>query len=65
MKISINWLKDYVDITKSPEQLADDLSVFGHEVEGIEKIGGDSVLDFEITPNRGDCLSVLGIAREI
>jgi phenylalanyl-tRNA synthetase beta chain len=65
MKISYNWLKEYVDFDASPEQLADDLSLFGHEVESIEEVGDDSVLDFEITPNRGDCLSILGIAREI
>ncbi|MEM3063435.1 MAG: phenylalanine--tRNA ligase subunit beta [Nitrososphaerota archaeon] len=65
MKISYNWLNDYVEIEKSPEQLAEDLSLFGHEVESVEKIGYDYILDLEITPNRGDCLSVLGIAREI
>jgi len=65
MKVSYNWLKDYVDIEKSPEQLADDLSLFGHEVESVEKFDDDYVLDLEITPNRGDCLSILGLAREI
>ena len=65
MKVSIRWLKNYVDIDKTPEQLADDLSLFGHEVESVDKIGDDYILDLEITPNRGDCLSILGIAREI
>jgi len=65
MKISYNWLKEYIDFDKSPEELANDLSLFGHEVENIEKIGDDYILDFEITPNRGDCLSILGMAREI
>jgi len=65
MKISFNWLKEFVEISKTSEELADDLSLFGQEVDGIEKVGDDSVLDFEITPNRGDCLSVLGMAREI
>ena len=65
MKISYEWLKEYVDFDKTPEQLAKDLSLFGHEVEAIEKMAGDFVLDLEITPNRGDCLSILGIAREI
>ena len=65
MKISYKWLKDYVDIKKTPDQLAEDLSLFGHEVESMEKFDGDYVLDLEITPNRGDCLSILGIAREI
>jgi len=65
MKISYDWLKDYVDIKKSPEQLAEDLSLFGQEVDSLEKVGDDFVLDIEITPNRGDCLSILGIAREL
>ncbi|KKQ18238.1 MAG: Phenylalanine-tRNA ligase beta subunit [Berkelbacteria bacterium GW2011_GWA1_36_9] len=65
MKISYNWLKDYVEIEKSPEQLANDLSSFGFTVESLEKIGDDFVLDLEINPNRGDCLSILGIAREV
>lgn len=65
MKISYNWLKSYVDIKKSPEKLADDLSLFGHEVESIAKANGDYIFDLEITPNRGDCLSILGMAREV
>ena len=65
MKISYNWLKEFVEFDKTPEQLADDLSLFGHAVESVEKVGDDFVLDFEITPNRGDCLSITGMAREI
>jgi len=66
MKILYSWLQDYIDISQTPEQLAEDLSIFGHEVESMKKIGdNDAVLDLEITPNRGDCLSILGIAREI
>jgi len=65
MKISYNWLKEFVDIKVTPKKLACDLSLFGHEVEEIKKTGNDFILDFEITPNRGDCLSVYGMAREI
>lgn len=65
MKLSLNWLKDYLDIEKTPEELAEDLSLFGHEVETIEKTSSDTIFNLEITPNRGDCLSVLGLAREI
>lgn len=65
MKISINWLKEYVKFDKTPEQLADDLCHLGHEVEEIEKVNDDFILNLEITPNRGDCLSILGIAREL
>jgi phenylalanyl-tRNA synthetase beta chain len=65
MKISIQWLKEYVDFSMSPEELADVLTMAGQEVEGIENFEDDSILDFSITPNRPDCLSVRGIAREI
>lgn len=65
MKVSVNWLNDYIEIDKTPEELADDLSFFGHQAESVEKVGDDTVLDLEITANRGDCLSILGIAREV
>jgi phenylalanyl-tRNA synthetase beta chain len=65
MKVSIQWLKEYVDFSMSPEELADVLTMAGQEVEGIEKFEDDSILDISITPNRPDCLSVRGIAREI
>lgn len=65
MRISYEWLKDYLEITKTPSELADDLSNFGFQVESMEKIDSDTVLDLEVNPNRGDCLSILGIAREM
>lgn len=65
MKISLNWLKDYVQITESAEKLAELLSNLGFGTEGIEKIGADTVIDIDVTSNRGDCLSHIGIAREI
>ena len=64
MRISYNWLKEFIDIKVKPQKLAEDLTLFGHEVESIEKAGDDYILDFEITPNRGDCLSIIGMARE-
>lgn len=65
MKISYEWLKNYVDVKQNPAQLAEDLSRFGFNTEGLVGEGENSVLDLEINPNRGDCLSVLGIAREV
>ncbi len=65
MKVSINWLKEFVDIKQKPEELASLLSLHTLEVEGVEKIGDDFVLDIDVTPNRGDCLSHIGIAREV
>jgi phenylalanyl-tRNA synthetase beta chain len=65
MKISLSWLKDYVAVNIPPEKLAHKLTMAGFEVEHIEKVAGDSVFELEITPNRPDCLSMLGIAREL
>ena len=65
MKISLNWLNDYIEIDKSAQQIADILSDLGFPTEGIEKIGDDTIVDVEITSNRGDCLGYIGIAREL
>ncbi len=40
MKISYNWLREYVDVTAPPEELAEMLTMAGLEVETIESIGG-------------------------
>ena len=66
MKISLNWLRDYVDISGyTPEQIGGILSDRGLPIESIETIGEDTVIDVEITSNRGDCLGHIGIAREL
>jgi len=65
MKITYNWLKDFVEIKISPEALADKLTMAGLEVTSLEKRDGDFVFEIEITSNRPDWLSVIGIAREI
>ena len=66
MKVSINWLSEYVDIDgKGAQGVADILSDLGFPLEGIEYPDGDSVIDIEVTSNRGDCLSYIGIAREV
>jgi phenylalanyl-tRNA synthetase beta chain len=65
MNISYNWLKDLVEIDLSPAELAVKLTNAGHAVEGIHAAGDDFVFDVDLTSNRGDCLSHLGIAREI
>jgi phenylalanyl-tRNA synthetase beta chain len=66
MKISLHWLNDYVDTGDlTPEQVAEILSNVGLPCEGIERLGDDSVIDVEVTSNRGDCLSHIGIAREL
>jgi len=65
MKISLNWLEDYVSFKVSPEVLAHKLTMSGLEVEKISAVGKDTVFELEITPNRPDCLSFIGIAREV
>ncbi|MDQ3797949.1 MAG: phenylalanine--tRNA ligase beta subunit-related protein, partial [Acidobacteriota bacterium] len=66
MNISYNWLKDLVDVDLSPQDLARKLTSVGLAVEGIhEAAGGDFVFDIDLTSNRPDCLSHLGVAREL
>jgi phenylalanyl-tRNA synthetase beta chain len=88
MKVLVSWLRDFVDVPGTPEEIAATMSVRGFAVEGIEPVEdlsrrsaegakadlsrrsaegakADSVLDFEITANRPDCMSVIGIAREV
>ncbi|MBM3249107.1 MAG: phenylalanine--tRNA ligase subunit beta [Candidatus Omnitrophica bacterium] len=65
MKISFNWLKDYVDIRLKAEEVADKLTMAGTEVNAISSVGDDAILEMEVTSNRSDCLSHIGIAREV
>ena len=65
MKLSINWLKDYIDPKLTIDDLVERLTMAGLEVESIDNVGKDTVLEIEITPNRPDCLNILGLAREI
>lgn len=65
MKVTYSWLKDFVNIKISPQALAEKLTMAGLEVVALEKVGEDFVLEIEITSNRPDWLSVLGIAREV
>jgi len=65
MKISLNWLSNYIETALGAEEIAGILSDLGFGCEGIENLGDDVVIDVEITSNRGDCLSYIGIAREL
>ena len=65
MNISYNWLKDLVEIDLLPTDLAKKLTNVGLAVEGIHEFGDDFVFDIDLTSNRSDCLSHLGVAREI
>ena len=64
MKILYNWLKEFVDLTASPEDLRTRLSLSGTAVEALEQTAAGPLLDAELTSNRADCLGHYGIARE-
>lgn len=65
MRVPIEWLKEFVEFSLSPDELALKLTMIGLEVESLEKVYDDTVLEVNVTPNRPDCLSILGIAREV
>jgi phenylalanyl-tRNA synthetase beta chain len=66
MRLVLSWLRDFVDVDASAEDIAATIGLRGFEVAGIEELAdGDAVIDFEVTANRPDCLSVIGLAREV
>ncbi len=76
MKILVSWLREFVDVPGSPDDLARDLSLHGFALEAMEEApagavrpgspgGADAVLDIEVTSNRPDAMSILGMAREV
>ena len=65
MRVPLEWLKQYVAVTATAEEIGVRLTMGGLEVEGMETSAIGPVLDVYITPNRGDCLSMLGVAREV
>ena len=65
MKISLQWLADYLPGPLDAQTAADALTNGGLPVEVIETIGNHTVIDVEVTSNRGDCLSHVGVAREL
>ena len=67
MKLTFSWLREFVDVKKSPQETAYALTMAGLEVESLASLGGpeDWVMEVAVTPNRGDCLGILGLAREV
>jgi phenylalanyl-tRNA synthetase beta chain len=66
MRVLVSWLRDFVEVAAPAEEIASGLGLRGFEVAAVEPLDhGDGVIDFEVTANRPDCLSVLGFAREV
>jgi phenylalanyl-tRNA synthetase beta chain len=59
-----SWLSDYLETNATPQQFADAMSLTSVSIERIEKVGDDFVYDIEVTTNRPDLMSIVGIARE-
>jgi phenylalanyl-tRNA synthetase beta chain len=65
MKVVYNWLKDFVDVPATVQELAARLALHGTNVASVEPQPLGGVIDAEVTSNRPDCLGVYGIAREV
>ncbi|MCS6862285.1 MAG: hypothetical protein NZT92_18425, partial [Abditibacteriales bacterium] len=65
MLVPLSWLRTYVRTDLSAADIARVLMMGGFEVEEIRGSDDNAVLDVKVTANRGDCLSMLGIAREV
>jgi phenylalanyl-tRNA synthetase beta chain len=65
MNISYNWLRDLTGVALGAREVAQLLTRIGLAVEVVHEVGDDSVLEIDLTSNRPDCLSHLGVAREV
>jgi phenylalanyl-tRNA synthetase beta chain len=65
MNISYNWLRELIETKLGARELAERLTMVGLAVDHAHETGDDFVLDVEVPSNRPDCLSHLGVAREV
>jgi phenylalanyl-tRNA synthetase beta chain len=64
MKVVYHWLKEFVDVTAPPSDVASRLALSGTNVGSVENGPHGAVIDAEVGSNRPDCLGHYGIARE-
>src|SRR3989338_8078783 len=64
IKITHNWLTEYLETDATPDEIQKYLSLCGPSVERVTRVDDDYVYDIEITSNRVDMASVFGIAQE-
>ena len=65
MLISHNWLRELTNTALTPQELRERLTMVGLAIDAVDEHSDDSVLDVEVPSNRPDCLSHVGIAREV
>lgn len=59
-----SWLREYLETKATPSQIKEYLSLCGPSVERIHEESGEPIYDVEITTNRPDAMSIMGVARE-
>src|SRR5215469_7409717 len=64
IKILDSWLRESLKTSATPKKIAEKLSLTSFSIERIENYKDDFVYDIEITTNRPDLMSVVGIAQE-
>jgi phenylalanyl-tRNA synthetase beta chain len=65
MYISYDWLHELTGTVLTPNELRESLTMVGLAIDAVQDKGSDSILDVEVPSNRPDCLSHIGIAREV
>ncbi len=66
MIVPLNWLKEYIDIRETSEELAKIFTSIGYMLDRpISYTDTDVILDLEVRQNRADCLSLVGLAQEL
>jgi phenylalanyl-tRNA synthetase beta chain len=65
MRVIYNWLKEFVDVTASPSDVASRLALSGTNIGSVENGPHGAIIDAEVGSNRPDCLGHYGISREL
>jgi phenylalanyl-tRNA synthetase beta chain len=65
MKISPDWIRDFVSPSASNRDVAEALTISGIAIEGYFGEGADETWEAEITTNRVDAMNHYGVAREV
>ena len=65
MLISYNWLRELTGTALTARELRDRLTRVGLAIDAVEERDTDAILDVEVPSNRPDCLSHVGIGREV
>lgn len=65
MLVPYSWLKEFINLKLPAERVGEKLSLTTIGVEEVKKEGREYLLNLDVTYNRGDLLSIIGVAREL